>query len=436
MQLRDFLPKSLYARAVLIVILPIFLMQASVTYGFFVSHWRSVSGRLSESVAGDIAATTRLWTEARSIGQEAEIERLAFDNLHLSVKFVPGERIPPTDKTSIYGLLNQTLEGALDDSLDRPYWFNTRGYPAYVEIAVELDSGRLNFIVLKDRVYATNGHLFFAWMVGSTLLLGWIAILFLRNQVRSIQRLAQAAEDFGRGRDAPDFRPAGATEVRKAGRAFIAMRERIKRHLHQRTSLLAGVSHDLRTPITRIKLSLEMMDETEEVKALKGDLDQMQAMLNGYLAFARDQAAEETEAVDIAEMVAEVREDARRMGRTIEAEAPKGLIVAVRPMSFKRALTNLVGNALRHADAVRVEALRDGEIIEIRVDDDGPGIPEEQRDEAFRPFQRLDDARNQNTTGVGLGLAVVRDVVRAHGGDVALSTAPLGGLRASMRIPA
>ncbi|MEO1311291.1 MAG: histidine kinase dimerization/phospho-acceptor domain-containing protein, partial [Pseudomonadota bacterium] len=299
MQLRDFLPKSLYARAVLIVILPIFLMQASVTYGFFVSHWRSVSGRLSESVAGDIAATTRLWTEARAIGQEAAIERIAFDTLHLSVKYKPGDTIPPTDKTSIYSLLNQTLEDALDDALDEDYWFNTRGYPAYVEIAVQLDGGYLNYIVLKDRVFATNGHLFFAWMVGSTLLLGWIAILFLRNQVRSIQRLAQAAEDFGRGRDAPDFRPSGATEVRRAGRAFIAMRERIKRHLHQRTALLAGVSHDLRTPLTRLKLSLEMLREDEEVAALKSDVAQMQGMLDSYLAFARDQAAEETEAVDL-----------------------------------------------------------------------------------------------------------------------------------------
>jgi len=436
MGLRDFLPKSLYARTVLIVILPIFLMQSSVIYGFFVSHWREVSGRLSESVAGDIALTTDLWVGARVQGRQSDVEEKAFKTLDLSVKFQPGGVIPPADKTSIYSLLNQTLDEALAAHIERPYWFNTRGYPAYVQISVQLDDGYLNYIVLKDRVFATNGHIFFLWMMGSTLLLGWVAILFLRNQVRSIQRLAQAAEDFGRGRDSPDFRPSGATEVRKAGRAFIAMRERIKRHLHQRTSLLAGVSHDLRTPITRIRLSLAMMEAGDEVEALKSDLDQMQGMLDSYLAFARDQASEETDPVDLSDLARDIADDAKRIERMVEVDAAEEVVVAVRPIAFKRAVGNLVGNALRHADVVRITVRRNRDTAEIMVDDDGPGIPEDQRREAFRAFQRLDEARSQNAGGVGLGLAIVRDIARAHGGDVELLESPLGGLRAVLRLPA
>jgi two-component system osmolarity sensor histidine kinase EnvZ len=273
------------------------------------------------------------------------------------------------------------------------------------------------------------------WLIGTSLLLGAIAIVFLRNQVRSILRLAAAAEAFGRGRDMPAFKPSGATEVRRAGRAFIAMRERIKRHIDQRTTMLAGVSHDLRTPLTRMKLALAMAPESAETQEVKRDVAEMERMINSYLEFASDNStAGEPEAFDIAEIVREVAEDADPSGERVAASAESEVRFEGRRDAIKRAIANLVGNGLKYARRVEVSAERAGPFVAVTVDDDGPGIPEEKRRDVFKPFYRLDESRSASE-GVGLGLSVVRDVARSHGGDVALSTSPLGGLRAVMKLP-
>ena len=434
--LRRYLPKSLYARVALIIILPIFLMQAVITYIFFDRHWELVTANLSANTAGQIALVTRLYQESAESTARRDLEKWALDDLDLSVRFENGTTLPPSDRLSIFNVYNSTLDRRLSDALENPYWFNTRSWPAFVEVRVQLSDGQLIFFAYRDRVFATTGPIFLFWMAGTSILLASIAIVFLRNQVRSILRLANAAEAFGRGRDAPDYRPTGATEVRKAGYAFIAMRERIRRHIDQRTSMLAGVSHDLRTPLTRIKLALAMQPETPEMNDLSNDVLEMERMVEAYLDFARSEAADEDpEPFNLSELVDEVARNAKRTGHHLETDIPTAINISARRTALQRALGNLVNNSLRHAKNVWVTASKTDRHVEIVVDDDGPGIDPSQYEEVFKPFTRLDEARNLNASGMGLGLTVVRDVARSHGGDVKLERSPHGGLRAVVKLP-
>jgi two-component system osmolarity sensor histidine kinase EnvZ len=289
-------------------------------------------------------------------------------------------------------------------------------------------------ITHRNLAYEPNVHIFILWMLGASIVLLTVAILFLRNQIRPILRLADAAEDFGMGRDF-DFRPHGAREVRQAGYAFIEMKKRVERALEQRTAMLNGVSHDLRTILTRFKLSLAVMEGEAEIEPLQRDVEEMQRMLEAYLAFARGDGGEAAAPTDVKAMLEELRSDAERQGATVSIEANGALTVKLRPNAFKRCLANLVANALRHGARIVLQAAREQRFISISVDDDGPGIAPEHREDVFRPFYRLDEARNQDESGAGLGLAIARDIARAHGGDITLSASPMGGLRANVRIP-
>jgi two-component system osmolarity sensor histidine kinase EnvZ len=287
----------------------------------------------------------------------------------------------------------------------------------------------------RSAAYASNSEIFLLWMVGtSTLLLG-VAILFLRNQIRPILRLADAAEAFGKGREAPNFRPRGAREVRRAAQAFIEMKQRVERTMEQRTTMLAGVSHDLRTILTRFKLEMALIGDSPEVEAMKKDIDEMARMLEAYLAFARGDSGEQSAPTDMAAFLEELKLDAERQGHKASVVFHGVPIVTVRPAAFKRCLANLVSNAARHAASISITGHRDHRWLTITVDDDGPGIPAHLREEVFKPFLRLDDARNQDEGGTGLGLAIARDIARSHGGDITLSESPLGGLRATVRVP-
>ncbi len=435
--LRRYFPKSLYARVALIIILPIFLMQSVITYVFFDRHWELVTANLSASAAGQIALVARLYEEQTDVEARNHIKQLALDDLDMSVRFDDREALPQREKLSPFNLFDRTLTRRLDDALgERAYWFSTRNWPAYVEIRVRLDEGQLVFLIYRDRVFATSGPIFLFWLVGTSILLGSIAIVFLRNQVRSILRLASAAEAFGRGRDAPDYRPSGATEVRKAGYAFIAMRERLKRQLEQRTAMLAGVSHDLRTPLTRIKLALAMQPDTSEIEELRNDVLEMERMVEAYLDFAREDAAdEEPTPFKLAALVGEIARDAERTGRRVETGIPRHLEIIARRGALKRAIANLVNNGLRHGGHVWVTGRGLERHVEIHVDDDGPGLDPSVYEEVFKPFTRLEEGRELSKSGMGLGLTVVRDVARSHGGDVTLGASPHGGLRATVKLP-
>jgi two-component system osmolarity sensor histidine kinase EnvZ len=257
----------------------------------------------------------------------------------------------------------------------------------------------------------------------------------MRAQVRPVLRLASAAEAFGKGREMETFRPQGAREVRRAALAFIAMKTRIQRQIAQRTAMLAGVSHDLRTPLTRMRLELEMMPDDESVRAMKDDIVEMERMLNGYLAFARGEGSEKPEPSDLAELIEDAVRQARRSGAQVDFHAQGRLRIPVRPHAFMRCMTNLLENALRYGSRAWVQAKRRGGVIEILIDDDGPGVPEDLREEVFKPFFRAEGSRNPETGGVGLGLTIARDLVRGHGGEIVLGDSPLGGLRVKIRLP-
>ena len=433
---RRFMPKSLFARSLLIIVLPVAIMQIAVAWSFFEEHWETVTSRLSEGVAGDIAMMTALY-EAEGGETEAfdRFSAAASETMRLSVDFRPGASLPTDRRNSFFRTLDRTLRRALVDQLDNDFWFDTTRYPNYVDVQVQVDGGVLRFIALRERVFATTGHIFLLWIVGATTLLTALSVVFIRNQVKPIRRLADAAEHFGRGQDVAAFKPAGATEVRQAAHAFIEMRSRIKRHLEQRTALLAGVSHDLRTPLTRLRLQLALMPEGPERDDAIKDVADMETMLEEYLAFARGQAAEETERTNLLDVVEAVVADAQREGAPVALIESAALEAQVRAGAVKRCLANLVANAAAFGDRVEVRLAARGARAEIVVDDDGPGIPDDKRDEALKPFARLDDSRNLNRKGVGLGLAIARDVARSHGGDIRLEESPLGGLRAVLSLP-
>ncbi len=430
------LPTSLWGRSLLIIVLPVLIMQMAVTWVFFDAHWRTVTARLSEGLAGDIAWAVQSYEDDPSRENLDRIAERAERSMSLSIA-LQEDRLLPTDRNrGAIGVVDRVLDEALESRLDRPYWFDTTRYPAYVDIQVQEPEGVLRIIAPRERAVATQAHIFVLWLAVATVLLMGVAILFIRNQVRAIERLADAAEAFGRGETVPRFKPHGAREVRAAATAFMAMRDRIQRHIDQRTALLASVSHDLRTPLTRLRLELALAPPFKRQEAMRGDLDEMEHMIDEYLAFARGEAGEPAQPVDVVDMLKAAAADARRAGAEVEIVAPDGLVATVRPLGFKRALVNLAGNAAAHGDHVRLAArpLPSGG-LEIAVEDDGPGIPEEMHEEAFRPFSRLDESRNQNRKGVGLGLAIARDVARGHGGDIALERSGLGGLKATIRLP-
>ena len=430
------LPTSLWGRSLLIIVLPVLVMQAAVTWIFFDAHWQTVTARLSEGLAGDIAWAAESYADDPTARNLAVIADRAERSMSLSIALQEEATLPREQQRGQFGVIDRTLEKALAARLDQPFWFSTTRYPAYVDIRVQQPQGVLRIIAPRERAVATQAHIFVLWLMVATALLLGVAVLFIRNQVRAIERLASAAEAFGRGETVPTFKPHGAREVRAAATAFLAMRDRIQRHIDQRTALLASVSHDLRTPLTRLRLELALAPAFKRQAAMKGDLDEMEHMIDEYLAFARGEGGEAVETVSLRALIEEVSEGAARAGALVKIEADPHLIVSVRPNAFKRALSNLIMNAAVHGEHITVAARpRTAGGVEIVVDDDGPGIPVERYEDAFKPFNRLDEARNQNDKGVGLGLAIARDVARGLGGDVTLDRSPLGGLRATVRLP-
>ncbi|PZO01093.1 MAG: two-component sensor histidine kinase [Alphaproteobacteria bacterium] len=430
------LPTSLWGRSLLIIVIPIMVMQGAVTWAFFDMHWQTVTARLSEGLAGDVAWAVETYQDDPSPQNLAVIADRAERSVQLSIAFRAGDTLPEEPEPGPVGVVDRTLEAALAGRLDQPFWFSTTRYPAYVDIQVQQPGGVLRVIAPRERAVATQAHIFVLWLMLATVLLMSVAILFIRNQVRAIERLAEAAEAFGRGELSPRFKPHGAREVRQAATAFLAMRDRIQRHIEQRTALLASVSHDLRTPLTRLRLELALAPKFKRASAMQGDLDEMEHMIDEYLAFAKGEAGEAPQPIEIAPLLVAMGEDVRRAGAEVEVIAPPELTASLRPMAIRRALMNLSGNAAAHGEHVRLSAraLTSGG-IEITIEDDGPGIPEAMHDEAFLPFSRLDESRNQNRKGVGLGLAIARDVVRGHGGDITLDRSDLGGLKAVVRLP-
>jgi len=433
--LRRILPRSLLGRSVMIIVTPLLLLQVVTTLVFYDTHWDTVTKRLARSVAGDIAAVISLLPEHASAAEREALFGVAKTTMNLDVGFVPDARLPELPAVVRATLVDRNLQAALAEYVKRPFLTDTRSLETAVEIHVQLRGGVLQVIAPRRRLFSSTTYVVILWMVGSSLALFTVAVLFMRNQIRPIRRLADAADAFGKGRDGADFRTEGASEVRRAAAAFNQMRERIRRQIAQRTEMLAGVSHDLRTPLTRMKLALAMLEDGAEVVDLKADVAEMQKMVEGYLAFARGEGREPAVATDLADLLREVAAAAQREGARIELTLDGPLDFTLRPDAMRRCLANLVGNARRFARSVWVSAARHPDGVEILIDDDGPGIPADKREDVFRPFVRLESSRNPATGGIGLGLTIARDVARGHGGDLTLHPSPRGGLRARLWLP-
>ena len=434
------LPKGLYARALLIILVPIVLLQSVLAFVFLERHWNQVTRRLSEATARDIAAVVELYETSDFGSDQSRLIDFAQNKLALtSLQVLPHGDLPSKEPRPFLGLLDRALSEEIRSQVKREAWIDTVGQLDQVEIRVKLDKATLRFMAPRSQIYATNSHIFLVWMVGTSLVLVSAAVALLRNQIRPILRLAEAADSFGKGRGFPaDFKPRGAREVRQAASAFVEMRDRITQHVEQRTTMLAGVSHDLRTVLTRFKLELALLGDAPEVVALKSDVNEMQHMLEDYLAFARGDGGEAAAVTNVRELLEEVHEDVLHYGADIALETGRrrrDLMVPLKRQALKRAILNLVSNAARFGDMVVLRATADRAWLSIDVEDDGPGIPPAERINVFRAFYRLDHARNQDKGNTGLGLAIARDIARSHGGDILLEESVLGGLKATIRLP-
>ncbi|TPI28204.1 two-component sensor histidine kinase [Mesorhizobium sp. B3-1-6] len=433
-----YMPKRLYARSLIIVIAPMILLQSVVAFVFMERHWQTVTQRLSQATISDIAAVIDMMETYPHDADYANIIRIAQDRMQLKVDLLPPDPLPPPGPKPFFSILDEALSSEITKQINRPFWIDTVGNSNVVEVRVQLEGKVLRVFVRRSQAYASNTHIFLIWMVGTSLVLLMIAIPFLRNQIRPILTLAEAAESFGKGRPMPrDFRPRGAEEVRRAGFAFIQMRERIERQIEQRTAMLTGVSHDLRTILTRFKLQLALAGGKSETKAaLNQDIDDMQSMLEGYLSFARGEGAEDTGRFDLETYFQKLGEEAQLRGCKLTTTLTGDPTVHVRPNAFARLLSNVIGNAFRYAKTVEVHANHGRGSLTVIIDDNGPGIAPDKREEVFKPFLRLDEARNLDASGTGLGLSIARDIARSHGGDIGLEDSPLGGLRAVIKVPA
>ncbi len=436
-------PRSLFSRSLLIVIMPLLILQAVLAYVFYERHWDSVTRWLASGFAGEVGLVVELLQAAPSPAARSRVLDLARDHLDFAVSLEPegvlqpqasGGRLAPS---GLDRRLAQTFAGALE----RPFVIDTRPVelPRRIAVYVQLEDGLLRVLAPRKRVDSTTTQVFIGWMIGMSGLLLTLAIYLMNRQVQPILRLARAVDQFGKGRDVGDFKLAGPTEIRQAGAAFNLMRKRILRHIGQRTELLAAVSHDLRTPLTRMRLELEMLADAKtqpgELDGLRSDVDEMVNVVDGYLAFARGEGQEAIAATDLGALLQEVTQRASAGGVPVEVELESPVTLPLRPIAMRRCLTNLVQNAVRHASwvGIRVAAQRDH--VWIAVDDNGPGIPADQREAVFKAFYRLEGSRNPSTGGVGLGLTIARDIVLGHGGDIELTEAPEGGLRVLVRLP-
>ncbi len=433
MPFKKYLPKSLFGRALLIIMLPIAIMQMAVAYFFFNAHWNQVTANLSDSVAADVSVAVQLYKQSPSINRAERLDDMLRPQMELSVALEEGDKLPVTTRDAFFSNLDKTLRRSLGNSLSDAFWFDTTRYPNHIDIRVAVDEGVLRFIAARERVFAPTGYVFIFWLITATVLLSLVSIVFIRNQAKPITELAAAADAFGKGQDISTYKPSGASEVRLAGQSFLKMRGRIRRHIEQRTTMLAGVSHDLRTPLTRLKLYLAMQDSSEDNQAARQDIKDMEAMLDGYLDFARGLEGESTESVHMKAFLSNLISKCPRPHPALIAI--DDIIANIRPQALERAIMNLLSNAQKYAKNSQLTLSEVGNSIYISVEDDGPGIPEAQREEALKAFQRLDGARNQNIDGVGLGLSIARDIAQIHGGDLRLEESELGGLKARLRLP-
>lgn len=429
---KKYLPRTLFGRAILMIVLPILLVQVVTSYLYLDRHLNSITRTLAQDIAGDVAYALHALETTPKENQGAVAKQLEhFFGIQV---LSPDQQIKIQNKPSkVSSWADRLLKKAINQKIKTPATVQSSKRDLF--ITVDIGTERKTFKMSRRRLFNRTTPNIIIWSIISSLMILFIASLFMKNQVRAIERLARAAEKFGKGEDNPSFRPQGAREVRRLGTAFMEMQERIKRQVQQRMDMLAGISHDLRTPLTRMKLELAMLDQTEGTTALQNDVKEMEVMVEEFLEFARGDVQEKTQKTDINTLAQDVLQSLKHESLEIDLDCPKNLMYKCRPLAFKRVLKNLITNAARYASKAQVRFKKKPKELIVVIDDNGPGIPENLRTQVFKPFYRVESSRNTQTGGVGLGLSIVQDIVHSHGGQIELQESPLGGLRVEIRLP-
>ncbi|SOD92148.1 ATP-binding protein [Caenispirillum bisanense] len=434
--LKRLAPRGLMGRSLLIIVTPLVITQVVAAIIFYDRHWDTMLRRLTGGIAGEIAMISDMLRREPDPLEREWLLATAHLRLGLDVSLSPGDILPNEPPAAAGGQMAEALAHAMESRVQRPFVIDTDSIDDRVEIRVQLSDGVLTVLAPRKRLFSSTTYIFVMWMVGTSMLLMGIATIFMRNQVRSVRKLAATANSFGKGRDVPRLKEEGAREVRQASHAFNLMRDRISRQIEQRTEMLAGVSHDLRTPLTRMKLQIAMMNgDDEDIAALREDVEEMERMLADYLAFARGEGTESTEPADLSGLLQDVVGRYRREGYAVDLHLEEDITLPLKRRAMERSVSNLIGNACRYGSHVAVRAGLRGETAVLLIDDDGPGIPADKREQVFKAFFRLESSRNPKTGGSGLGLTIARDIVRGHGGEITLADSPLGGLRVVVELP-
>lgn len=434
--LRKIFPKTLLFRSLLIVIAPIILIQIVIGGVFFDSIWYKTNRGLVRSAANEVNTFLALYPEYKQKNKANELINIYKDKsgLIISIK-KETQQLPSTETVKWYSLYDKIVLEEFTDKIKNPYWHNVRFNSSFVQVLVLLNKNEvIEFLVPKSKIRSTSGRIFALWITVPSLIFLFISIIFLRNQIRPIVNLSQAAERFGKGQFDTDFNVSGALEIRQASYEFERMKRRILKHISQRTAMLSGISHDLKTPLTRLKLQIELLNKNQKLNSLKEEITEMEKMINEYLDFASNQYSQPLEKFDIIELIQNLI--SKSFKKNIKIKSPKNLIFSGRKNLVRRCIANIINNSQKYSENISITCKKIKKTIQINIDDDGPGIADEHKEKVFRPFYRVDKSRSLKDNSVGLGLSIVEDIVNSHGGTVKLLNNPKGkGLRVSLFFP-
>ena len=429
--IKKLLPKRLFYRSLLIVAVPIIGLQLTISIVFFDSLWIKTNKGMTNSVVSEIFTFTEAYKNEKDYNKQ-KLTDLYYQNFRLSINYLENEKLSKNVSERWYSPMDRTLRRELKNKF-KYYWFDTLSYKETVDLKIKYQDGILQFLIPKDRITNSSARLFGLWITLPAFLLIFIAIIFLKNQTRPIISLARASEKFGRGEDVEEFRPSGALEIRQAGYEFDKMRKRITRHLNQRSEMLSGISHDLRTPLTRIKLQLAFIKDKEISKKLSNDVTEMEKMLNEYLQFASSSSAEKTETFDLSDLLESTVIKYER--KEITTDIPERVFLDGRKNLIERCFNNLIDNSIKYSTSILISLKKSANSIIIIIDDDGPGIPENERKNVLKPFYKINKSRSDSKSSVGLGLSIASDIIRSHGGNISLERSPTNGLRVTIFLP-
>ncbi len=434
--LRKIFPKTLLFRSLLIVIAPIILIQIVVGGVFFDSIWYKTNRGLVRSAANEVNTFLALYPEYKQKNKTNELINIYKDKsgLIISIK-KETQQLPSTETVKWYSLYDKIVLEEFTDKIKNPYWHNVRFNSSFVQVLVLLNKNEvIEFLVPKSKIRSTSGRIFALWITVPSLIFLFISIIFLRNQIRPIVHLSQAAERFGKGQFDSDFKVSGALEIRQASYEFERMKRRILKHISQRTAMLSGISHDLKTPLTRLKLQIELLNKNQKLNSLKEEITEMEKMINEYLDFASNQYSQPLEKFDIIELIQNLI--GKSFKKNIKIKSPKNLIFSGRKNLIRRCIANIINNSQKYSENILITCKKIKKTIQINIDDDGPGIADEHKEKVFRPFYRVDKSKSLKDNSVGLGLSIVEDIVNSHGGTVKLLNNPKSkGLRVSLSFP-